>query len=158
MAKSKRNAIPIILSSISIVVGFIALALSAPRPEIACLIEVDYIGIIVAILALITTLLIGMQLYHAFNLKEDAKKVEEALDVIENYSKKVSSLEEKIHELGLRITENPEWLYVITDTKDHILFGIKHDGSIEWGMGIPTPIRKEFEKFDVRIKDIENLS
>ena len=38
--------------------------------------------------------------------------------------------------------ENPEWIKVITDKDDKILCGIKADGSIEWSVGVPTPVIK----------------
>ena len=57
---------------------------------------VDYLGIIVAILGAFATLLLAMQLYNVFSVKEDAKKVAEAQKVIQKYAKRVSELEEKI--------------------------------------------------------------
>jgi len=38
-----------------------------------------------------------------------------------------------------------------------ILFGIHTDGSIEWGVGVPTPIRKELEKLDLRVRELETI-
>ena len=40
------------------------------------------------------------------------------------------------------IVENGEWIRVVTDSEHRILFGIKADGSIEWSVGVPTPIQK----------------
>ena len=42
-------------------------------------------------------------------------------------------------------TDNPEWIKVITDKEGRVLCGIKPDGSVEWFVGIPTPIKEEFE-------------
>lgn len=42
------------------------------------------------------TLLLGLQLYNALNLKDDAKKVAEAKEVIDQYANQVEDLEEKI--------------------------------------------------------------
>lgn len=97
MAKNKKNAISIVFSGIGLITGFVALSISVPRDVEGM--DIDYLGIIVAILAAIATLLLAMQLYHAFNLKEDAKKVEEAKGVIEKYARQVSELEEKIKKL-----------------------------------------------------------
>ena len=97
MAKSKKNAISIVFSAIGLIIGFVALAISEPRDVEGM--GIDYLGVIVAILAIIATLLLAMQLYHAFNMKEDAKKVEDAKIVIEKYAKQVSELEEKIKKL-----------------------------------------------------------
>ena len=38
-----------------------------------------------------------------------------------------------------------------------ILFGIHTDGSIEWGVGVPTPIRKELEKLELRVRELETI-
>lgn len=48
--------------------------------------------------------------------------------------------------LPFRETESPEFIHCIVDSDNHLLFGIQLDGSIEWGKGIPTPIRKKFEE------------
>jgi len=94
LKNNKKAPISFPFSIIGIITGILALAISAPRD--VRLLNVDYIGIIVTILAGITTLLLGFQLYHALNLKEDAKKVADAKDIIEKYANRVDKLEEKI--------------------------------------------------------------
>lgn len=56
---------------------------------------------------------------------------------------------------GLKIVENPEWLWVVLDAANHVLFGIKRDGSIEWPIGVPEPIMKEIEALKKRINELE---
>ena len=51
------------------------------------------------------------------------------------------------------IVEELEWIRVITDADGRILFGIKIDGSIEWSIGIPTPVK---EYVDNAITEIKN--
>ena len=48
--------------------------------------------------------------------------------------------------LPFREIESPEFIKVIVDTEDHFLFGIQLDGSIEWGKGIPAPIRAKLQE------------
>ena len=48
--------------------------------------------------------------------------------------------------LPFREIESPEFLHCIVDAEDHFLFGIQLDGSVEWGNGIPTPIRRSFNE------------
>ena len=48
--------------------------------------------------------------------------------------------------LPFREIESPEFIKVIVDTENHFLFGIQLDGSIEWGKGIPTPIRAKLQE------------
>ena len=48
--------------------------------------------------------------------------------------------------LPFREIESPEFIKLIVDAEDHFLFGIQLDGSIEWGKGIPTPIRTKLQE------------
>ena len=48
--------------------------------------------------------------------------------------------------LPFREIESPEFIHCIVDSDNHLLFGIHQDGSIEWGKGIPTPIKDKFEE------------
>ena len=46
---------------------------------------------------------------------------------------------------GTYYSENPEWIKVITDSEDKVLAGIKADGTVEWGTGVPTPVKEYIE-------------
>lgn len=48
--------------------------------------------------------------------------------------------------LPFRVIESPEFFRAIVDEEDHFLFGIQLDGSIEWGKGIPAPIRAKLQE------------
>lgn len=48
--------------------------------------------------------------------------------------------------LPFREIESPEFIKAIVDAEDHFLFGIQLDGSIEWGKGIPAPIRSKLQE------------
>ena len=48
--------------------------------------------------------------------------------------------------LPFREIESPEFIKAIVDAEDHFLFGIQIDGSIEWGKGIPAPIRAKLQE------------
>lgn len=48
--------------------------------------------------------------------------------------------------LPFREIESPEFIKAIVDAEDHFLFGILLDGSIEWGKGIPAPIRAKLQE------------
>jgi hypothetical protein len=47
---------------------------------------------------------------------------------------------------GTYQTESPEWVRVIVDSEDKVLAGIKADGTVEWSVGVPTPVRDYVEK------------
>lgn len=48
--------------------------------------------------------------------------------------------------LPFREIESPEFIKAIVDAEDHFLFGIQLDGSIEWGKGIPVPIKAKLQE------------
>lgn len=48
--------------------------------------------------------------------------------------------------LPFREIESPEFIKAIVDAEDHFLFGIQLDGSIEWGKGIPAPIKAKLQE------------
>ena len=48
--------------------------------------------------------------------------------------------------LPFKEIESPEFIKAIVDAEDHFLFGIQLDGSIEWGKGIPAPIRAKLQE------------
>lgn len=48
--------------------------------------------------------------------------------------------------IPFREIDSPEFIKVLVDAEDHFLFGILLDGSIEWGKGIPAPIRQRIQE------------
>lgn len=67
----------------------------------------------------------------------------------------LQGLKAEVESHGMKIVENPEWIWVVVDAEDKILFGIRHDGSIDWSVGIPGPVNKEFDKLKKRIAALE---
>lgn len=53
-------------------------------------------------------------------------------------------------------TDNPEWIKVITDSTGKIICGIRQDFSIEWSIGVPTPIKNYIDSLNEN--DILNAS
>lgn len=67
----------------------------------------------------------------------------------ENISQEFGDSEDKVvsqFALPFREVESPEFIKVIVDAENHFLFGIQLDGSIEWGRGIPAPIRAKLQE------------
>ena len=67
----------------------------------------------------------------------------------ENIAQEFGDSENKVvsqFALPFREIESPEFIKAIVDAEDHFLFGIQLDGSIEWGKGIPTPIRTKLQE------------
>lgn len=67
----------------------------------------------------------------------------------ENISQEFGDSKDKVvsqFALPFREIESPEFINAIVDSEDHFLFGIQLDGSIEWGKGIPAPIRTKLQE------------
>lgn len=67
----------------------------------------------------------------------------------ENIAQEFGDSENKVvsqFALPFREIESPEFIKAIVDAEDHFLFGIQLDGSIEWGKGIPAPIRAKLQE------------
>lgn len=67
----------------------------------------------------------------------------------ENIAQEFGDSEDKVvsqFAIPFREIESPEFIKAIVDAEDHFLFGIQLDGSIEWGNGIPAPIRAKLQE------------
>ena len=67
----------------------------------------------------------------------------------ENIAQEFGDSEDKVvsqFALPFREIDSPEFIKVIVDAEDHFIFGIQLDGSIEWGKGIPAPIRAKLQE------------
>ena len=67
----------------------------------------------------------------------------------ENISQEFGDSKDKVvsqFALPFREIESPEFINAIVDSEDHFLFGIQLNGSIEWGKGIPAPIRAKLQE------------
>lgn len=84
--------------------------------------------------------------------KADSSNVTEQLDKKfnkENIAQELGESKDKVvsqFALPFREIESPEFIKAIVDAEDHFLFGIQLDGSIEWGKGIPAPIRTKLQE------------
>lgn len=88
------------------------------------------------------------------NIKAKAEKSEVATELDkkfdkENIAQEFGDSEDKVvsqFAIPFREIESPEFLHCIVDAEDHFVFGIQLDGSIEWGKGIPAPIRAKLQE------------
>lgn len=89
---------------------------------------------------------------EALAKKADNKRVDDELAKKfdkENIAQEFGDSEDKVvsqFALPFREIESPEFFKAIVDAEDHFLFGIQLDGSIEWGKGIPAPIRAKLRE------------
>ena len=133
LRKSKFHSMTVMFSIVGIITGFIALTFAVPRDPTQ--LAIDYLGVIVSILAIFATLLLGMQLYNVFKLKEDAEQVNEAKKLIEGYSKKVEYLSDKIENLSKQTIKVKEEISTLSDIasdlmekSEHALYSDSEDG------------------------------
>nr|DAP95275.1 MAG TPA: Spore coat protein H kinase fold, TRANSFERASE [Caudoviricetes sp.] len=67
----------------------------------------------------------------------------------ENIAQEFGDSEDKVvsqFALPFREIESPEFIKVIVDANDHLLFTINLDGEVDWGKGIPAPIRAKLQE------------
>lgn len=78
-------------------------------------------------------------------------------DSIENkkQQKKFDEFHKEVKNYGFEIIENPEWLTVEVDAEKRILFGIRRDGSVDWSIGVPGPIKKELDELKKEIAELK---
>ncbi len=124
MRQNKRSTLPIILSVVGVLSGIVALAIANPRDPVQF--GIDYLGIIVAILALLAALLLGMQLYNVFRLKEDADEVGKAKKQIDEYYHKVVELSEKISHLNDQSSKLEEDIKMLSDITSDLMEKSEH--------------------------------
>ena len=69
---------------------------------------------------------------------------------------KFVKLKDTVESYGLKVIDNPEFIYAITDAEDKLLFGIhRDDGSIVFGAGTPKSIQDELEQLRNEIAELK---
>ena len=58
----------------------------------------------------------------------------------------IKNEEGKTIKTPFREIESPEFIKIIVDANDHLLFTINLDGEVDWGKGIPAPIRAKLQE------------
>ena len=67
---------------------------------------------------------------------------------------KVEKLTKRIDETGVKLVDNPEYVYSLVDSVEHVLFSIDYEGCVDWQKGIPKPIKLELDSIK---RDIANI-
>ena len=62
---------------------------------------------------------------------------------------------DKFAVIGATSATNNEYLCVWLDSSNHVLFGVKADGSFYWQKGIPKPIKDELDAIKARLEALE---
>lgn len=107
-----------------------------------------------------TAVRVGTTLINIINAIEDAKK--EAAEKVGELNiivkEKVAVLDEsgEVMKTPFSFVSNSEYILAIIDAEQHLLLGIRVDGSTEFAKGVPTPIKKFVEETFKSI-DLSNL-
>ncbi len=80
MALKNVNVFPIFISLLSVVISGVSLAIVLSRSTD---LGVDYMGLIVGVLALLITILIGWNIYNAIDFRENEKRLESKISKAE---------------------------------------------------------------------------
>lgn len=67
---------------------------------------------------------------------------------------KMEKLTKRIDETGAKLVDDPEYVYSLVDSVEHVLFSIDYEGSVDWQKGIPKPIKLELDSIK---RDIANI-
>lgn len=82
----------------------------------------------------------------------EAGNVQEAIDEVGSKVSDLAGNTEIRNEDGATIKtpfreiESPEFIKIIVDANDHLLFSINLDGEVDWSKGIPAPIRAKLQE------------
>ena len=71
---------------------------------------------------------------------------------IQNVEKKNNELLEKINSYGFSFIKASGYLFKVEDSAGNFLFGLKENGTPDWGNGIPMPIREYMNTFYLNVK------
>ena len=63
---------------------------------------------------------------------------------------------DKFNVIGATQVTNNEYLCVWLDSSNHVLFGVKRDGSFTWQKGIPKPVKDELDAIKARLEALES--
>lgn len=93
-----------------------------------------------------THITIGEGLYlFTKEANSDYWKYEILIDIVQEFGDSKDKLISQFA-IPFREIESSEFIKAIVDAENHFLFGIQLDGSIEWGKGIPSPIRTKLQE------------
>ena len=69
--------------------------------------------------------------------------------------REMTKLTKRMDETGAKVVENPEYLFLLIDSVEHILFSINKEGCVDWQKGIPKPIKLELDTIKREIANIK---
>lgn len=84
-------------------------------------------------------------------IAEGAIVTEKIVDSAVTYNKLQPEMKEVVE--GIKYVESPEFIKYYCDADGRLLWWIYTDGSVDWGKGVPAPIKEELRKLEQLIKD-----
>lgn len=87
----RNNAFPLIFSIIAILVSVVAIALVCPKSNFQP--QMGYLDVIIAILAVLITILLGWQIYNGIRFSEQVIQIKESLKESERIQKEIVSID-----------------------------------------------------------------
>lgn len=121
-----RGSYTFLISIVALCLSYIAVANSYPRNFETN--GLDYIGIMVSILGIIVAILVGLQLYNVFRLKEDADQVKNAVEQLEEYKKAYEDLKQKMEDVSKDMNAYKDTLKDLSKKAEHAIYFDYNDG------------------------------
>lgn len=66
---------------------------------------------------------------------------------------KIEKIKERLESLGICIIDSPEYLYAMVDKEGHVLFCVRTDGTVDWALGVPRPVKEELSRLEKKIDE-----
>jgi hypothetical protein len=63
---------------------------------------------------------------------------------------------DKFNVIGASAITNNEYVWVLLDSQNRVLMGVKADGTVSWQKGIPKPINDELTAIKARLTALES--
>lgn len=119
--------------------------------------SMEYVGLVIGVTAAVLSgICYGMTRNLALLISQLAVGLVLAIQsfvAAKNTKCQILKINKKVDELSVSYIDSPEYLYAMVDAEDHVIFCVRRDGTIDWALGVPHPIRKEIERLEKKIDE-----
>lgn len=116
----RKNVFPLLFSCFAMVLSFIAIALELPHTDTQY--SFDYFGVIVAVLAILVTVLLGWQIYNGIKFEEQVRKASGAAKLASKSASRVSAV---VQEVEKAADEAKEASALVREAKSAVLESVE---------------------------------
>lgn len=119
--------------------------------------SIEYVGLAIGVIAVVLSgICYGMTSNFALFITQLVVGLVltiQSFVAAKNTKCQILKINKKIGELRVSYIDSPKYLYAMVDAEDHVIFCVRRDGTIDWALGVPQPIRKEIERLEKKIDE-----